>query len=205
MSDPVKKTKKTIGDLAAGALAGVAASSIVAPIDTISDNMRSAQKSYSDASHALRDKSTLTAEQIAGLERDLAHQGKLKNSFIETAKHLWNTPQVDALGKEIVGSKARLRPFYAGLGSKLIKVAPAMAIQFALYEVLKDAFSKTAAVNKTRQDIKKLEYHIDALRMSKYLTADPYVKEKLDAKIHQLTEEFAALNRMNSLVHTPQL
>lgn len=100
-----KSFKEHVKGLLPGAAAGTAATLAVMPLDTISD----AQKQWRNTEKA----------------PELNRVGK---SFIQTAKELYN-PKV----REITDAMPRgPKAFYTGMGGKLLKTVPSMAITYAV-------------------------------------------------------------------------
>lgn len=110
-----KSFKEHVKGLIPGAAAGAASTLAVMPIDAISD----AQKYWSAAENA----------------PNLNRVGK---SFISTAKELYN-PKVRTLTEHMPHG---IKAFYTGIGGKLSKTVPAMAITYAVANSLTKKLEK---------------------------------------------------------------
>jgi len=102
-----KKEPGPLQSLVPGAVAGTIATSVVMPLDTISD----AQKQWRNA--AIK-----TTE-----EAGLAQAGK---SFMNTARELYN-PKIRA-----AANSRGMKAFYSGYGGKMLKVVPSMALTYGI-------------------------------------------------------------------------
>ena len=106
--------KERLKDLAAGAGAGAAATFAVAPLDAIKD----------------------TQKQYQNLNRINLAKGKASThpmSMSGVAKELWTS------GKDF---KSKASNFYRGTGTAVLKIAPAAALQFMIYGLLKEKLQR---------------------------------------------------------------
>lgn len=121
-------TKRKVQTLAAGAFAGAVSSVAVAPIDSIKDT----QKLHINNNRIAEE----TAKRVAA-ETSTAFEAPHMQStgFGEVAKDLWQSTK----GK---GLKAKYQTFYPGNMGSVLKIAPATAISFLVYDTLKDKINE---------------------------------------------------------------
>ena len=106
--------KERVKDLVAGAGAGAAATFAVAPLDAIKDT----QKQYQNLNRINK------AKGIPALHPE---------SMGKVTKELWHS------GKGISGKAIN---FYRGTGTSMLKIAPAVALQFMIYGLLKEKLQR---------------------------------------------------------------
>jgi hypothetical protein len=114
--------KHRLGDLAAGAIAGGAASIAVAPLDAVKDTMKMNQTANRNAQTA-----------IASGAKNPATFHKAPTKMWEVTKDIWKNEK---------GTKNKLMGFYRGAGTGVLKIAPMAALQFMLYGLAKDTIQR---------------------------------------------------------------
>ena len=109
-------------DLVAGAGAGAAATFAVAPLDAIKDT----QKQYQNLNR-------ISKARFEAGEIPITKVTKHPEALRRVAKELWTS------GK---GVKGKAINFYRGTGTSILKIAPAAALQFMIYGLLKEKLQR---------------------------------------------------------------
>ena len=154
MSTTSEESKKQIKDLAIGAGAGAGAAAIVMPIDNFADEYKTRHS------------------EITKLEAGKASSSKL-NVAHERAK-------MSTIAKDFAHKPSMA---YRSMSLKLLKIAPAVALQFYIYNKLKD-MNKTAASIDTD------------VRITKHLTPDEERRAALDAHLVAVRNSYAQQNAL---------